>query len=109
SYDAHGGYGHPDHILAHDAASHAAEVLGVPYFAIIEPRATDAARSDIIRVDVTDVLDRKRAALRAHRSQLTLDGDTITHPGGQQHQLAAAEYFTRPRTTEPPPAQHAAP
>lgn len=105
SYDAHGGYGHPDHILAHDAASHAAEVLGVPYFAIIEPRTKHGPAEGIIRVDVTEVLDRKRAALRAHRSQLTLDGDTITHPGGQQHELATTEHFQRQRPAVAPPAR----
>ncbi|HRN28115.1 MAG TPA: PIG-L family deacetylase [Terrimesophilobacter sp.] len=107
SYDAHGGYGHPDHILAHDAASHAAEVLGVPYFAIVEPHPEPENAGTIIRVDVSKVLDRKRAALRAHRSQLTLDGDTITHPGGQQHELATVERFMRQHTaplapTSPP-------
>lgn len=106
SYDANGGYGHPDHILAHDAASHAAEVLGVPYFAIVDPRRAHDAR-DVIRVDVTRMLDRKRAAARAHRSQLTLDGDTITHPGGQQHELGTIEQYVRQRPAAPPHARPA--
>lgn len=95
SYDAHGGYGHPDHVLAHDAASHAAEVLGVPYFEIVTERAADEHGERLIRVDVRSVLDRKRAALAAHRSQLAIEGDTITHPGGQQHDVGTVEMFAR--------------
>jgi N-acetyl-1-D-myo-inositol-2-amino-2-deoxy-alpha-D-glucopyranoside deacetylase len=86
SYDARGGYGHPDHIRAHDAARRAAEVYGVPFYSV-------SYRGDIV-VDVRPVLDRKRAALAAYRSQLTLDGDTIVFPGGQRRPLATLERYS---------------
>ncbi|MCU1637991.1 MAG: mycothiol biosynthesis protein [Microbacteriaceae bacterium] len=92
SYDAYGGYGHPDHIAAHDAARHAAEVMGVPYYAI-DPTGRDAAANRV--VDVTDVLDRKTAALHAHRSQLTVDGDRMFMPGGQIEPIRTVESFRR--------------
>lgn len=95
SYDANGGYGHPDHVLAHDAASHAAEVLGVPFYEIVTPRSATQHGDGLIRVDVTGVLDRKRAALAAHRSQLTIESDTVTHPGGQRHEIGSVELFAR--------------
>jgi N-acetyl-1-D-myo-inositol-2-amino-2-deoxy-alpha-D-glucopyranoside deacetylase len=85
SYDARGGYGHPDHIRAREAAKRAAEVYGVPFFAI--------AHAGDIAVDVSPVLDRKRAALEAYRSQLTLDGDELVFPGGQRRPLASVERF----------------
>lgn len=99
SYDTNGGYGHPDHVLAHDAASHAAEVLGVPYFAIVDPVS---GNPNVVRVDVTRVLDRKRAALTAHRTQLSLEGDTIVHSGGQRHPIGTVEAFERRRAVEAP-------
>ena len=102
SYDVDGGYGHPDHVLAHDAASHAAEVLGVPYFAIVDADNRSAGNSTAIRVDVSPVLARKRAALAAHRSQLALEGDTIVHPGGQRQPLGAVEAFELRRAVEAP-------
>ncbi|MBX3094770.1 MAG: PIG-L family deacetylase [Cryobacterium sp.] len=101
SYDSNGGYGHPDHVLAHDAASHAAEVLGVPFFAIVDPE-TESPHA--VRIDVSPVLQRKRDALAAHRSQLTLDGDTIVHSGGQRSRLGTVEAFERRRAVERPVA-----
>ena len=47
SYDARGGYGHPDHIRAHDAARQAAEVYGVPFYAI-SPGRVDVDRGSIL-------------------------------------------------------------
>ncbi|GAB3607178.1 hypothetical protein GCM10027413_25870 [Conyzicola nivalis] len=92
SYDERGGYGHPDHVRAHDAARRAAEVMGVPYFEI----ATDA-RGPVV-VDVTPVADRKRAALAAHRTQLTLDGDTFALSNGVSQPIGVTESFRRVST-----------
>lgn len=92
SYDTRGGYGHPDHIATREAAEHAAEVLQVPFFEIVEP-GTAQEDEELISVDVMPVLHRKRAALEAHRTQLTLVGDTITMSGGQQMPLETVERF----------------
>ena len=86
SYNAKGGYGHPDHVRVRDAAVRAATVHGVPYYAI-------DTKGELV-VDILAVLDRKRAALGAYRSQLTLDGDTMVYPGGQRLPLASVERYS---------------
>lgn len=95
SYDARGGYGHPDHVRAHDAARRAAEVMGVDFFEIV----TDGTGPLV--VDVTPVADRKRAALAAHRSQLTLDGDSFALSNGVSQPIGFTESFRRLRETPP--------
>lgn len=92
SYDAHGGYGHPDHIRAHDAALRAAEVLGIPFFAIVAPGS--AATDDIV-VDVSSVIGRKTDALRAHRTQVTVDGTRFALSSGPFREIATEEHFRR--------------
>lgn len=91
-YDENGGYGHPDHVFAHRAARRAADTMKVPFFAI-DPTGT-SARSER-RVDATTVLARKIAALRAHRSQLTVEGGRITMSGGQVEPITTVEAFRR--------------
>ena len=92
TYDDNGGYGHPDHIQCHEVAYRAAEIAGTPqvYQATgnrDEIRRGLAAQADegaelpevdfgkpeselTARVDVTRYLDAKRAAMRAHESQI---------------------------------------
>lgn len=92
SYDAHGGYGHPDHIRAHEIARRAAEVMGVPFFVI-----SGDADPTTIRVDVAPVLARKRDALSAHRTQVAVDGDRFSLSSGPARPIAAVEGFSRLR------------
>lgn len=93
SYDAHGGYGHPDHIRAHDAAQRAADVIGVPFFAVLTDDAEPLPGD--VTVDVTAVLGRKTDALRAHRTQLTVDGDRFALSSGPHRPIATRERFRR--------------
>lgn len=98
SYDANGGYGHPDHIAAHSAARHAARVMNVPFYEIVAPgtlRPQDLSDPDVSVVDIAPVRARKLAALRAHRSQLTVDGDRIVMSGGQIDEIGSVEAFRR--------------
>ncbi|MCU1514879.1 MAG: hypothetical protein JWO10_1969 [Microbacteriaceae bacterium] len=88
SYAADGGYGHPDHVRAHEAALRAAEVFGVPFFAIADPASASLV------IDVSPVLDRKRRALEAHRSQVTVRGDTFTLSSGPARPIAALEGYS---------------
>jgi len=99
SYDDRGGYGHPDHVMAHDAARSAAEVFGIPFFAITETGQAD------LRVDVAAFLHRKRAAIAAHRSQAVVEGDGYRLSSGEARPIPASESFTRvwPDGTEPVP------
>ncbi len=92
SYDEDGGYGHPDHVRVHEASSHAALVLGVPFFTIVRPGSE--RRGDRV-VDIAPVLGAKTDALRAHRTQLTVVGDTIVHSGGQVEPIGTTETFRR--------------
>jgi len=90
SYDAHGGYGHPDHIRAHDAARRAAEVMGVPFYAV----QADGTRgpSDIV-VDTAPVYGRTADALRAHRTQVMVEGDRFALSSGPFREIAHSERY----------------
>ena len=81
SYDADGGYFHPDHIHCHEIASAAAARLGLPFVEIVSETRPDAP--DIEWVDRPDLIEDVAKALRCHRTQLTVQGDTIVHSGGQ--------------------------
>jgi N-acetyl-1-D-myo-inositol-2-amino-2-deoxy-alpha-D-glucopyranoside deacetylase len=98
SYDARGGYGHPDHIRVHEASRRAAEVMGVPFFAI-EP--DESSSTPTVRVDVSAVLDRTAAALRAHRTQVTVEGDRFALSSGPSRPIAPVEAFTLVRPDAP--------
>jgi LmbE family N-acetylglucosaminyl deacetylase len=106
SYDAQGGYGHPDHVQVHRVAGRAAELAGTPVvlqatvdrtallramwlvhklklapadFSPDRLRQAYSARADIThRVDVRGYLDQKRASMRAHASQAAGGTDTRT-------------------------------
>ena len=93
SYAADGGYGHPDHLRAHEAARAAADVLDVPFYVVDSP----GTRRGPVRVETGPVLDRKRAALEAHRTQVTVEGDSYSLSSGGPKPIAATESFTRVR------------
>jgi len=101
TYDAHGGYGHRDHVKAHQVAVRAAQLAGtarvlyatVPrdticrwvavaariyrFPAAFDPGAFDSAfspRAEIThRVNVISFASAKRASMRAHASQASAD------------------------------------
>jgi N-acetyl-1-D-myo-inositol-2-amino-2-deoxy-alpha-D-glucopyranoside deacetylase len=95
SYDVTGGYGHPDHIRAHEAARRAADVMEVPFF-VIEAGGE-------IAIDVSAVIARKRAALVAYRSQVTVNGDEFALSSGPAMPIASVERFQRVREFEASP------
>ena len=102
-YDDNGGYGHPDHIQVHRVGMRAAELSAVPVVAqatinrdwlaagrrrlvasgqldaagrLPEPDAPEWGKPEAEithKVDVVDVAARKRAAMRAHASQMGAD------------------------------------
>lgn len=115
SYDDGGGYGHPDHVLAHRISRAVATALGLPFWEIVSdfgaedqglrdsvadnPDAgglilDDANEGDTIEAhDIEPWYDRKVAALRAYATQLTVDGDEIVHVGGQRQAIDTVERF----------------
>lgn len=110
SYDALGGYRHPDHVLAHRLARAVAHGLELPFWEIVGPREPGAGEEgdaggdrpepgshEPQPYDVSPWLDRKVAALRAHATQLTVDGDEIVHVGGQRQPVDRVEAFRRLR------------
>lgn len=78
SYDADGGYGHPDHVALHHLTKRAAESLGIG-FAAISHEPGDGVRW----YELEDLKPVVIEALEHHRSQLSVHGDTLTHSGGQ--------------------------
>ena len=98
-YDDHGGYGHPDHIQVHRVGHRAAEIAGTPKVleatmnrdlvkrwreAMADDQPDTAASRDdpamdsigtpdaqiTTAVDVSEVIDTKRAGMAAHASQI---------------------------------------
>jgi LmbE family N-acetylglucosaminyl deacetylase len=110
-YDSFGGYGHPDHIQVHRVGKRAAEIAGTPvvYQATMSrenmteafrrigqdlevPEDAGTPESEITaRVDVTKYVEVKRAAMRAHASQipeqsffLAMDDETFAFAFGTE-------------------------
>ncbi|WP_336652497.1 MULTISPECIES: PIG-L deacetylase family protein [unclassified Leucobacter] len=90
SYDDGGGYGHPDHRFAHRLSRAVAQALELPFWEIV-PGADETGES----YDVSPWFERKVAALRAHGTQLTVDGEEIVHVGGQREPIRRVERFRR--------------
>ncbi|MFC0682256.1 PIG-L family deacetylase [Lysobacter korlensis] len=98
SYDERGGYGHPDHIRVHQAARRAAEVLRVPFYAVLP---AESELEPTTSVDVRPVLERKRRALAAHRTQVVVDRDSFQLSNGEWHPIDTTESFRRLRLQTP--------
>jgi LmbE family N-acetylglucosaminyl deacetylase len=123
-YDDHGGYGHPDHVQVHRVGVRAAELAGTKrvYEAtmnrdfirnLVEQRsdelpenvdAPDAAQMDdfgspesiiTTTVDVGDYVDRKRAAMQAHASQIPADSFFLSLPLDAFRAAFGNEWFIR--------------
>jgi len=93
SYDADGGYGHPDHIKAHAATRRAAAVMAVPFYAVQSPQGNGGDND--YAVDVSPVLDRKLRAMQAHHTQITVDGDHYALSSGPSMPVPTTESYRR--------------
>lgn len=115
SYAADGGYGHPDHVRAHEltvaalrlaaSAGRASEGPGaaaqvvtgwkVPgVFAIVSDRPERPLEDGVPRLAVAGDLEAKKAAMRAHRTQMTVDGDRFALSDNVWRDINAVEEFT---------------
>ncbi|QUY63471.1 glycosyltransferase [Gulosibacter molinativorax] len=97
SYDDDGGYGHPDHVRTREATLAAARELDIPFAELIEEEASDEDSVDFDGDDAAwfslpEHLPAVLAALRSHRTQLTVDEDGrgLTHSGGQRQEVPFA-------------------
>jgi LmbE family N-acetylglucosaminyl deacetylase len=122
-YDWHGGYGHPDHIKVHRVGHRAADLAGTPkrfeatfnrdHLSATMPENPDpefdvngpaddgnpfgTPEAELhLAVDVTEFLDRKRAALAAHASQVTDTGMMLALPDELFRSWFATEWFIEP-------------
>jgi LmbE family N-acetylglucosaminyl deacetylase len=124
AYDERGGYGHPDHIQVHVVGRRAAALAGTPrvyaattsreHFLALRERLADLVPSDTdgppdpdeidlgvaearitTVVDVTSVLDRKRAAMAAHPSQIADDSFFLALPAEAFELVFGTEWFIR--------------
>ena len=119
-YDRIGGYGHPDHIQVHRVGRRAGEIAGTPrvYEATqnrdefrkmiamarevgedapdLDPEGFGSPEEELTtRVDVTPWLDAKRAAMRAHRSQIADDSFFLTLDDDRFALAFGTEWFIR--------------
>lgn len=100
TYDARGGYGHPDHKAAHAAVAWAIrhlakERIKPEFWEIVEP-----GNSFDVEFGDEETLEMKKAALEAHGSQIEISGDEIIYNGKTRMRLSDKE---RVKKTSPSP------
>jgi N-acetyl-1-D-myo-inositol-2-amino-2-deoxy-alpha-D-glucopyranoside deacetylase len=89
SYDRTGGYGHPDHVRMHEVTRAAAERTGIPMVEVLPPgRHSSDGEDGVEWLDLSARLGSVQAALRAHATQVRVDGDEVVHAGGQREPIA---------------------
>jgi N-acetyl-1-D-myo-inositol-2-amino-2-deoxy-alpha-D-glucopyranoside deacetylase len=117
TYDANGFYGHPDHIQAHRVAARAHQLTGqtAKFYATAMPRSVLAeavklpadswfAKNTDLSVGVPDdqvttaidaakYLDAKLAAMRAHETQITVDGEFFALSNDLGQRALGTEYY----------------
>ncbi len=100
TYEADGGYGHPDHVRMHEASVLACDRLGVPLVQVVPP-GRDRRPGDHW-LDLAAELPEVVAALRCHASQVTVDGAEVVHSGGQREPIVTTVGLRRlPGTANP--------
>lgn len=112
TYDATGGYGHPDHVRMHELCRDACARLGIEFVEVLPAEAAEAAQSaeqaqadrgpdaamgEIEVVDLAHRLPVVVAALRCHASQLGVAGSDVIHVGGQREPILTVARLRRVR------------
>jgi N-acetyl-1-D-myo-inositol-2-amino-2-deoxy-alpha-D-glucopyranoside deacetylase len=133
TYDEFGGYGHPDHIQAHRIAMRASEIanwqiqkiywntmpksvlaqgiakmkeIGSDFFGAETVDDIPFAKDDSLvttLIDGSKFVDSKLAAMKAHETQITLDGPFFALSNNLGQQIWGDEYYTlvKGEKTEP--------
>jgi len=92
TYDPDGGYGHPDHIMAHRVAM--AAVGASDTWSVAKVYWTVSGDADsTTSVDASSHLDAKRAAMRAHATQITVGCDVFALSNKVEHRLSGIERY----------------
>ena len=96
TYDAHGAYGHPDHIQAHRVAWHACELAGPDGPAKFYATAALGSGPDQVttEIDASAWFGQKLAAMRAHATQITVDPPFFALSDGVRRRASGTEYYT---------------
>jgi N-acetyl-1-D-myo-inositol-2-amino-2-deoxy-alpha-D-glucopyranoside deacetylase len=96
SYDAEGGYGHPDHIQAHRVARRAFELsTGMPEpVARLYATASGGSAQVTTEIDGTGYLPAKLAAMRAHATQITVDDHHFALSDRVRREVTSHECYT---------------
>lgn len=88
TYDAGGGYGHPDHVRMHEVTRRAAQRCDVAMIEVIPPgREVDGDPAAIAWRNLARHLDVVQEALRAHATQVRVDDGEVVHVGGQREPI----------------------
>lgn len=119
TYDANGFYGHPDHIQAHRVTRRAHELSGgtAKLYATAMPRSVLTKAVELpedswfmknrdlsvgvsddqvtTEIDAAAYLDAKRNAMRAHETQITVDGDYFALSNDLGQRILGCEYYTQ--------------
>lgn len=88
TYDEGGGYGHPDHLACYEATRLAMTDDSRPLAVIVTDE--ESAGEDDERVSGVEHLPVVVAALRAHATQVRVDGTDIVHSGGQREPITTS-------------------
>ena len=94
TYDAEGGYGHPDHIQAHRVCARAFQRAGEYGLARFYATAAPDSAQVTTEVDASAYLGRKLAAMRAHATQITVDAPFFARSNRVRHEALGVEYYT---------------
>ncbi|WP_374202627.1 N-acetyl-1-D-myo-inositol-2-amino-2-deoxy-alpha-D-glucopyranoside deacetylase [Amycolatopsis sp. GM8] len=98
TYNAFGGYGHPDHIRAHEITMAVADAARRVFHiasgggALLPPEAP--ATEITTTIDIRPYLAAKIAALRAHATQVTVNPPEFALSNGVPQPIADGEYYT---------------
>ncbi|MHA7268915.1 PIG-L family deacetylase [Arthrobacter sp. HLT1-20] len=104
TYAADGGYGHPDHVRAHELTMAALRAAATPsqeapgwvvpaIYAIVSDRPERVLAEGVPRIAVTGNLAAKIAAMQAHRTQITVDGERFALSDDVWRDISAVEEF----------------
>ncbi|POH56952.1 PIG-L family deacetylase [Arthrobacter glacialis] len=104
TYAADGGYGHPDHVRTHELTMAALQAAATPstepsgwvvpaIYAIVSDRPERELPADVARLAVQGDLAAKKAAMQAHRTQITVQGERFALSDNVWRDITAVEEF----------------
>jgi N-acetyl-1-D-myo-inositol-2-amino-2-deoxy-alpha-D-glucopyranoside deacetylase len=96
SYDDNGGYGHPDHIQAHRVTRRAFELAAAGEHPVAKLYATARPGTPLATTEIgaTEYLPAKLAAMRAHATQLTVEGSHFHLTNLIDRPVLGREFYT---------------